>query len=148
GWLFTYAVLVAGLLAQVLLQGLRYAVRERTMRVWQDAAWRKVALVTVVFYIAAGLCTTLGQPEESYLELPATVVAAVWGTRTHTSDASTEQAWPDALQTVTELVRPRMRGIVQAMGGEIFFLGALLGLLVLVLPQDHWRWPHFVILCA
>jgi hypothetical protein len=146
GWLFAYAVLSAGLLGQMLLQSLRHIIQTHTLRVWQAVTWRKMVLVTVIFYGVAGLCTTLARPEESYLELPRTILGAVWGTAARTDGASVQDAWPDVLQTVTELVRPRMQEIVQDMGGRLFFFGGMLGLLFLALPQERWRWAHFVVL--
>jgi hypothetical protein len=146
GWLFFYAVFSTGLLGLGLLQSLKYALGNRTLRVWQVPAVRKVALVTLVFYVAVGLCTALTRPEESYVALPRTILAALVGGEEPQRGAAAGDAWPNTLQTVAELLRPSFGGVVNALGGVLFFCSALLGMLLLCLPQQRWRWQHMALL--
>src|SRR5262249_1234788 len=79
GWLFSYVVLIASLVGHGLLHSARYATQQRTLRVWQAPEVRKTALVALVFYVAAGLCTTLAGSEEHYLTILFKALGSVMG---------------------------------------------------------------------
>src|SRR4030095_10173857 len=54
-----------------------------------------------------------------------------------------------ALTTVAELLQPNLWAIARSVGGAFFFLGGLIGLLLLLLPKDRWHWWHVaVLLCG
>jgi Oligosaccharyl transferase STT3, N-terminal len=148
GWLFSYVVLVAGLVGHGLLHSARYAMQQRTLRIWQAPEVRKTALVLMVFYIAAGLCTTLAGSEAPYLTIPFKALGSVIGSVAGESPGSgvEESYWPNALTTVAELLQPQLWAIARSVGGVVFFLGGLVGLLLLLLPKGHWRWWHFAVL--
>jgi hypothetical protein len=148
GWLFFYAMLLAGLLGSLGVHGIRHAFLHRTVRVWLAAGLRRALLVTGVFVVMAGVCTTLAGTEESYLTIPAKLFRAVVGQdRQENAGRTTDEiAWPDALQTVKELRRADMATVVTVMGGTYVFPGALLGLVILLLPDSRWHWWHFAVL--
>ena len=78
GWIFSYMVLIAGLVGHGLLHSARYAIQKRTLRVWQATEVRRTALVVMVFYVAAGLCTTLAGSQEPYLKIPFKALGQSW----------------------------------------------------------------------
>ena len=54
GWLFSYVVVIAGLLGAALVQGARHAIRRRTPRFWRAADVRRTALVLVALCAVGG----------------------------------------------------------------------------------------------
>jgi hypothetical protein len=148
GWPFPYLVLLSGLLGNVLLQSVRYALWQRTLQVWQAAEVRGAALVGVVCAVAAGLFTTLAGAEASAVTLPFNVlrsaVGAVFGAPP--GGGGEAHLWPDVLRTVLELRQPDLSAIRASMGGRRLFGGALLGLQLLLLPRGRWHWHHYVLL--
>ena len=151
GWVFPYMVLVAGLVGHGLLHSARHVIHKRTLRVWQAIEVRRTALVIMVFYVAAGLCTTLVGSEEPYLQILYKALRPVIGAVAGESPGSgVEQSyWPNALTTVVELLQPQLGTIAHSVGGAFFLLGGLAGLLLLLLPKGRWHWWHFaVLLCG
>lgn len=148
GWLFTYLVLIFGLLGYGFLCSIRHALWQRNLRLWQAAEVRKTVLVTMVFYGAAGLGTTLAGSEQSYFSLLCKGVRAVVGAVAESSKANAADAayWPDVLTTVGELLKPSVGAIAWSLGGTLFFFGGLVGLLMLLLPKGRWRWWHVAML--
>lgn len=140
GWLFAYTVMIAGVVGVGVLSCVRHVVRQRTLRVWQASDVRRAVLVLAVFYVVAGLSTTLAGAEDPYLSIPA---KALWTARHSVIAESPEHAaWPSALTRVAELVPLPGWAMAHTMGGVVIFLGSLLGLLLLLLPKGPWRWRH------
>jgi hypothetical protein len=149
GWIFTYAVLLAGACACIAARALR-AVRTHSWRVWNAAEVRAAVLVLVVFYVAVGVLLLAMGTGESHLELPLALLRSVLG-KTPPSAPPTPSAvayWPDVMQTVAELARPNLGRIASFMSGNAIFFVGWLGLLVLLLPRRHWQWWDFVVLIA
>jgi hypothetical protein len=168
GWLFSYAVLMGGLLAFLLLQGLRTATLEWPRDAGQGRKVRKAALVAAVFYATAGISTTLAGAEQAYLAIPGKIMSEVtgWtagsipaesameappasGASANTPGLAESTLWPDVLTTVSELLEPDTGALITNLGGEWVFLAGLLGLLLSLLPRNHWNWRHLaVIFCG
>jgi hypothetical protein len=148
GWLFSYVVLMAGLVGHGLLHSARYAMQQRTLRVWQAPEVRRTALVLLVFYVVAGLCTTLAGSEEPYLTIPFKALGSVMGSVAGESPASgvEESSWPNTLTTVAELRQPNLSAMARSVGSALFFFGGLVGLLLLRLPKGRWHWWHYAVL--
>jgi dolichyl-diphosphooligosaccharide--protein glycosyltransferase len=148
GWWFTYAVLLAGLLADVVVRTVR-AVRARGWRVWNSSEVRGALLVLAVVYGAAGVLVTAAGAGESYFGFPLTLLRSVLGQPHATGAAPPGVAyWPDVMQTVAELTRPNLGRIASYMAGNLVFFIGWLGLLVLLLPRRQWQWWHFIVLIA
>lgn len=148
GWLFAYTVLMIGLVGAGLLHGARYALRQRTLRIWQGTEVRRIGLVIVVLYVAAGVCTSLAGSEERYLTIPARALKAVMPSVAGESPGrGGEENWPNALTTVAELVPLQLGAMGRAAGGAPVFLAGLVGLVLLLLPRGRsdW-WPGAVLL--
>jgi asparagine N-glycosylation enzyme membrane subunit Stt3 len=139
GWLFTYAVLLVGIAAASVL-----AVLEADARGRIGARIRGAALILGVFWAVAAVGAIAAGAGREYLALPATLVAALFGTAAPV--ASSEVAWPDVFQTVSELARPGLHGIAATLHGPLYFFVAWLGLLLILLPERGWRWWHYLLL--
>ncbi len=149
GWFFTYSIVLLCLLAHVFLLSIQYVVRKQTVRVWQSREVRESALVGVTFYLAAGLCTTLAGAEQAHFFILPKILEPVLQQligQQGIVNAGDKNFWPDALTTVGELVQPDLWTIIESVGGPLFFCGGLLGLLLIVLPNRHWRWYHWAVL--
>jgi hypothetical protein len=147
GWLFSYLVLMAGLVGAALAHAVRYGLRHRTLWIWEAPDLQRSALVLVVFYAVAGAGASVAGSEEPYLTIPAKAAGAL--IRAVAGDAPGGGAasdWPSALTRVAELAPLRWSAIVRATGGAAVFFGSLVGLLLLFLPGDRWRWWHRAIL--
>ena len=147
GWLFTYVVLMAGLVGAALAYGARYAIRHRTPRVWQAPGLRRTALVLVVFYAVAGVGAGVVDPEQPYFAIPAAAIRVpIHAAGRHVPDGGDTGNWPSMFTGggITELKRLGLSDIAQTIGGVAFF-GSLLGLLLLVLPERRWQWRHWAV---
>ena len=147
GWLFSYVVVIAGLLGAALVQGARHAIRRRTPRFWRAADVRGTALVLVVLCAVAGRGkpgrrrgVAPHDPCESHRRIRPLALGRQ-GRRDVAPDG-----WPSALIMVAELAPLRLSGIASATGGAAGFVASLLGLLLLLLPSERWRWWHRALL--
>ncbi len=147
GWVFTYGVLLAGLLLYVVMRAARYVRRTGSTRFWEDASVTRAGVVLLTFYIGAGVVTTLARWDNAYFAVPLQRMTSILhgepitGTRHDPDDV-----WPDVFATVGELKHPTLSGIAAELGGNAFFFSGWLGMLVLVLPRRRWQWWHFLIL--
>lgn len=148
GWFFTYIIVMFSLIGHILFLCLSHVVRERTYRIWQATEIQRAVRVAAIFYVATGLATTLTGVEEAYFTIPHNVVESVLGSTSGGSPDGTNwrDYWPDVLKTVSELSRPNLGVVISALGGHLFFFGALLGLFLLILPKTAWRRWHVVAL--
>jgi hypothetical protein len=144
GWLFTYGVLLCAALAHWLLCAIREAVRRGWRQMWRADQVRLLTCVVLAYYVSVGLFTWLAG--ESAFSVPFRMLASAVGLAGQKSGGGGGSLWPQALGTVSELSRPKPGDIVQFMGGAIFFFGAWLGLIALVLPKGDWRPRHFALL--
>ncbi len=148
GWLFAYGVLAFGLLAHVVLVWARRRRKERETGVFDLEPVRDGLLVLLVVVIATGVFANIAGSPDSYSSLPGEALANVVGWLHPAPPAGEHGAppWPDALATVGEMARPGLGGIAGYMGGRLIFFFGWLGLWVLALPRDPWRWGHWVLL--
>ncbi len=149
GWFFLYIVLLLGLLGRVLFISIRYGFQAGTWQIWRGREAREALLVGAVFYIAAGVFTTIAGSERPYFSIPYQVLEPVLErafVQSSVVSGGEGALWPDALMTVSELAKPTLWGIIGEMGGPLFFCVGLLGLLLLVLPRSRWHWYHWVML--
>jgi dolichyl-diphosphooligosaccharide--protein glycosyltransferase len=137
GWVFAYVVLVCGALGCFALAALRQASAGGWRRAWRTAEVRAAGAATVIYALAPAVFTSFtGASALSVLRQVALKSAVA-------SRGST--IWPATFSAVAELGKPLPMDVVQFMGGWIFFSLALLGLLALVLPQQHVKKRQIVI---
>src|SRR5262245_38469123 len=146
GWLFAYVVLMAGLVSAALLHATRYAFRHRTLYVSRAPDLPRTVLVLVVVYLVAGVSVSLA--EDAYFSIPVKTAGALiraFG-KPGPADHDATSAWPSTLASVSELLPLRSLQIARGMGGIGVFVASLLGLLLLLLPTNRWRWWHGAVL--
>jgi dolichyl-phosphooligosaccharide-protein glycotransferase len=148
GWVFTYAVVLFGLLANVLVGAFRSVIQRRHLRAWAVADVRRAAVVALVLYVTAALFTAIAGAGESALTLPFTLVDRFSGSAAtgEASRAAPAVFWPNTFSTVGELAPPNLTVIAAHMGGQLLFFVSWLGLLILLLPRGRWHWWHFAVL--
>lgn len=152
GWYFMYSIILLGLLARLSLAGLRYAFREETWRVWQGQKVQEAALIAGVFYAAVGCFIFLVGASLSSALFPVQIFESLLqrlfgGISFAAASAVVDNApWPETLDTVDELTRPGFWFIVNSLGGPLAFCGALLGLVLLIMPKDRWEGRHWLIM--
>ncbi len=147
GWAFTYDVVLVGLLADLALESARYVSGKFADRASAAAAVRRAATVAAVFYVGAGIFTTLAGAE-SYLGLPLGLIRSLFSaTGSHPAAISADNAvWPDTFSTVAELAVPNLSTIADSMGAPVLFFVSWLGLLIVLLPKSGWKAQHFILL--
>ncbi|HJY84090.1 MAG TPA: STT3 domain-containing protein [Candidatus Binatia bacterium] len=151
GWFFAYTVLLLGLLGRILLSGIQYGFQAGTVQIWRGREVQNALLGGAVFYVAAGVFTAIAGSERSYFSIPYQILAPTLErafVQPSVVDGGDGALWPDALMTVSELAKPTLWGIIDGMGGPLFFCVGLLGLLLLVLPRNRWHWYHWVMLAV
>jgi asparagine N-glycosylation enzyme membrane subunit Stt3 len=158
GWSFNYAVVLLAMIAAVLLELIGWLASRYSASSWEPGNLKRAALVTVVFYIAAGLFTSLFGGS-GYFTLPLSMLKPLI-LASHSSAAGAQPTlWPDIFSTVAELVPQSLTSIAATMGGRLFFALSLLGLVLLVVPRWGWRLPllalivgsecfYWLLLCA
>jgi hypothetical protein len=147
GWVFTYEVVLVGLLADLTLEGARYVIGKFADRDTALAALRGVMTVTAIFYVGTGAFTNAGN-FESYLRLPLDLVRPLFaGTVSHPPAVSADWVtWPDVFATVAELAALNLSAIADLMGARVLLFVSWLGLLVVLLPKSSWKAQHFMLL--
>jgi hypothetical protein len=149
GWIFGYAIVLAALVGQGVLLGLRALVgvsagpRGRALL----HAVRGPAIIVGVYWVACLATTTVAGAGGAYLEVPATMVgrlAASFAPAATTPPTSSALRWPHAFASVGELYRPDRHELGVAVGGELPRLLGWAGLVLLLLPWRGWRWWHGV----
>jgi len=130
--------LLAGLAGTLLFHALRLAWQRWRGVAGAATAVRDVAVVLAVFYVSAGVFTTLAGAPQSYLDLPLRLLGGGVA-EAAAPPPSAVDLWPSALATVAELVTPNLGNIADSKGGKLALFGALLGLLLLLQPEAWWR---------
>ena len=152
GWPFTYVVLMIALLANLLFESIKLALRKARSEASSGAGVRRAALVVAVFYFSAWITTSLAGA--SYFattrNLARPIVALLHvhpdGPDVGAGARPPESAWPGSFSIVAELKRGGPAQVAHWMGGEWVLLAGGLGLLLLALPDRRWRWWDFALL--
>ena len=145
GWTFTYAVVMLAMMATLLFEFLGRVVSRYSGRSWSPANLKRAALVMVVFYLAAGFFTTAAGVA-GYFSMPLELLKLLIA-GSHPSAAATQIAWwPDVFSTVAELTPQNLGAIAGKMGAPVYFFVSWLGLLLLLVPREGWKLPHFALL--
>jgi dolichyl-diphosphooligosaccharide--protein glycosyltransferase len=142
GWVFTYAIVLSGLVGAVLV-----AIARAALGVRDGPGCAAAARSLIAFYVAAGLAIAIAAPGESYLTIPARMLAeltASWAPPLPPPPGPSP--WASALDAVAELERPERSEITVLMGGPLYLFAGWLGLLVMLLPRRAWAWWHFILL--
>lgn len=147
GWLFAYVVILCGLIAHFLFHAIRYLTHRPAFKLSEKGKVQGAARVAGIYYIAAGLSTRLMIPEETYLSIPWNVLINVWGVGPAIGETK-GFLWPDVLSTVEELFHPNLALLASSVGGEVFLIGGLFGLVLLLFPRGNWNWGHVTILTS
>ncbi len=159
GWTFAYGAILIALLANLLYEAAKIALRNARSQAANNRALKTAALVAGVFYFSAWITTALaGAP--SYLAATKSFVPPLAGlssagpTRSsllaRNMDASpeAESLWPDNFSIVAEIEPRGLPQIADSLGGRWALFAAALGLLILVLPRARWRRWDFALLAA
>ena len=143
GWWMPYLILLLGAIGLLAFRAARDLVRGQR-RPWSDGRVRLTLLTIGVFYLAALLTTLPMVSPKEYTRLPLSAVFAGG-----TLDAAVAQEyWPNVLTTVAELNKSSLGGAIGNFGGPLLFLGALAGMLLLLLPRKGWRFAHYAALAG
>ncbi|MBV8359751.1 MAG: hypothetical protein JO189_17715, partial [Deltaproteobacteria bacterium] len=145
GWTFTYAFVMTGLAATLLLHFLGWIVSKCSGKPWSPANLKHVGLVMAVFYVAAGLFTT-ATGISGYFRLPLELIKPLSATVHQPAGAVQIAWWPDVFSTVAELAPQNLGIIAEKMGAPVYFFTSWLGLLLLLVPRTGWKLPHFALL--
>lgn len=145
GWGFAALALGGGLAAALALHAARWALRERSVRVWVAPRVRAVALVGAVFAVTASAAVQMSGAAE-------TPAAAAWRLlsmlRPATARPPAGPLLPSALDMVSELAAPGLGVIAAQSYGHLVFFAGWLGMLLLLLPRQRWHTAHFLVLIA
>jgi len=145
GWTFGCTVILTGLAAAIVLESVRWTVRQRTARVWRSRLVRSAVTVALVYAVGAAVCTTALAGDDWLLRAPrrllggATVISEV-------PAAANQLRWPSALAGVSELSVPSLGAIAAQCNGYIAFFAGWIGIVLLLLPRHGWRTGHFAVL--
>ena len=149
GWVFFFAVVVAGLSLAILIDCGHFLVARRSLAFWRQAALRRPLVVGATF-VAATLTMTgaLGIGDEVW-RLPDEVLQRLFGSgKVPLLVQSGETVlFPSLFSTVNELQDLNGLGIANFFGG-MMALGGVLGLVVLALPRARWRPSDLALLIA
>lgn len=139
GWVFTGAVVAAGMGATVCLSGLRVvAGREGP----SDFGWTLATAGLLAIVATAGVALS----GASTMMVPRAVVRTLWGSTPAATPLAEGISWPDVFATVGELFRPGLGEIANQLQSLLYFFVAWLGLVLVLLPERGWQWWHFVVL--
>jgi dolichyl-phosphooligosaccharide-protein glycotransferase len=141
GWWFIYLIIFFAMIAVLVFRVLQDIAR-KNLKPWQDRKVLDAAIILGVFYVATYIFLLFTSHADNYFVTPRYVVSASAGL----DRAIVRDYWPNVFTTVAELNKSSFADAVNSMGGKFFFLGALIGLLLLVLPRHHWQWKHYALL--
>ena len=150
GWVFAYVIVTSGLLGYVMIHTVNAVASTRSWRVWRDSGVQGAAQTLLIFYVATGLFATLAGAGDTYMTIPFKALKTIVDPLI---DAGSQQpaaamAWPNVLGTVSELQRFGLTGIADHLGGKVFMLIGLVGLLLGFFPRDKWSLWHYGLLLA
>ena len=155
GWPFAYGVLMIALLANLLFESIKLALRRARSEISSGAGVRRAALVVAVFCFSAWITTSLaGASYFATARRIARPVAAVLRIHPGGADVAAgsrpsppgESVWPRSFSFVEELKKGDATQFALWMGGEWVLFAGCLGLLLLALPHRRWRWWDFALL--
>ncbi len=150
GWVFTLAVLLMGMLLQLVLVLLRSVAGRRRGGTVPRARVVRTVVALAVFAATSGIAVAVVGAGSAWTSLPARLAHLVVPPPEVAGGPSTGDLtiWPPTLETVGELLQPGLDGVGGAVGGNVYFFVGWLGLLALVLPRRRWGWYHFALLTA
>ncbi len=143
GWWFGYLVILLGLICLVLYRIVRDLVRgERSP--WNDKSVQLSLIALGVFYVVTLFAALPTMSVGNYLQTPLNAVHA----SSNLAEAVANEYWPNVLTTVAELNSADFTAAVNNFGGKLFFLGGLIGMLLMLLPRKGWRLSHWLTLAG
>jgi dolichyl-diphosphooligosaccharide--protein glycosyltransferase len=147
GWVFTYAVLLIGLLVNFGMCVTRLLFRRSSVPIWKSGVVLRSAAVPVAFYVVTGVLVSATSPGEQPFTRPYDILRqALTGPATNLGAAADEMAlWPNTFASVTELANVDLSEIAAYTWGAVPFFIGWLGLLVLLLPRSRWTTAHFLV---
>ncbi len=154
GWPLTYGVVLAALIAHVFVVGLHPFVRSDGTPAPRRAseAMRGPAAMTVVYYVACFVTTSIAGTDHEYFAVPVEMLRRLGpalAIAASSADAvSNRLPWPSVFEGVAELYEPRRAEIGSGLGGEVARTVGWLGFGVLLLPWRGWRWWHMAAAAA
>jgi hypothetical protein len=147
GWIFAYAVLLAALVANLVLQLIgasapppRKVARRREAPpqphpgLWAPAVQRAAVVLGIVF-TATGILLLFVASDQSYLPLARRQLGIAAPDTENAPGVGDVGVWPDVLATVNELQPTDLGAIVADMPARPFLFVALFGALLLLLPR-------------
>jgi hypothetical protein len=149
GWVLTYGVVMAAMVARALVLALRARLAADDAARDAARAERSRTLVALgVFWVAAGIAVWLAGSETSYLALPLTVVRELLAGSATPASGDPTDLWPDTFQIVSELTGADLRGIGGVLGGAPYLIAGWVGGLLCVIPARGWDWPDALVLAV
>jgi len=114
---------------------------------WMDLRLRAAAIIPCVYYAASFVFVSIVKLASGTFSASAYFLTPVsaFAQGQVLDRAISDNYWPNVLTTVAELNKSSFAEAVGSMGGNIFFFGCMLGLLLLVLPRNAWNWKHYSI---
>lgn len=144
GWIFSFWVVVAGLVAACLTEAVGSALRREA--VWRSAAVRRILRVVMVFIAGTSLFAALAGTQHSPWEMSSRVRKDFFPKPAGTPAVPDPGArlGPDVFATIQELREVGLQTFARSTGGDLFLLAALIGAVLLALPENKLGRPSAV----
>ncbi|HEY6418503.1 MAG TPA: STT3 domain-containing protein [Candidatus Binataceae bacterium] len=149
GWIFTYYLVLLGLVATIILK-VAYSLRWHRSRSLDGSGVRRAAIVAGTFCFAGILAVAAITGSVSSLASNPLNKLPVSAGGDASRDGTAMSLWPTIFTNnpstnIEEMKSLGTAGIAEALGGRIYFLIGVLGVLVIVLPRSGWeRWSFLV----
>jgi hypothetical protein len=143
GWIFTFLVLLAGLLGSLFLEAVRRWLRGER----RGGEVGRVAIVAVVF--AAATLILVGVVHPPAVGAALRRLTGLLSEPAPLGPLQRAQALsPNVFATVSELTRPNLATITGLLGGRWLFAIGLAGMVALFFPPRGWTGAHLLVLAA
>ena len=147
GWVFTFVVLLAGVLGGLFLEAGRAWLRGARQggAHWRD--FRRLAVVGAVFVAATVMLIGVAHPPAVGALLQR--LTGLFSRPVRLESLQRAQALsPNVFATVSELTQPNLTMITGLLGGRWLFAIGLAGMVALFFPPRGWRGAHLLVLAA
>ncbi len=141
-WWFGYLIILLGLVGYLVFRIITTMVRDKDEKIWKNKQILAILAVLAIFYVGSFCAAALNGKSDGYFAIPLQPFLS----KTVLDNAVNSNYWPNVLTTVAELNKSSFTDAVGSMGGQMFFFGAMLGMLLLILPKKRWNWKHYSLL--
>ncbi len=135
GWFHIFDFVLATILVTVIITAIR------TKKVKEVVESIKVPLLIIASFLVLRTAYKVPMSGLSLFGSLNEIFQAVLGPLWYVTykQVGTSSLWPNVLTTVAELNPGSIEGVIGAIGGKIFFVLALLGMNLLLLPSEKWN---------